>query len=218
MVRIKEVASGVQQGMQFGQWEVLGQPFRPEGVCVVVCRCQCGTVAVVKCHTLSSGSSSKCRSCASKPISLTHGLTKGGRIPRIYRIWQQMKSRCLNPRHKRYADYGGRGITLCEEWKTFSLFKIWADDNGYAERLTIERKDNDAGYSPENCKWIPKSKQAENTRRTVRLTAFGETKTAIEWARDSRCKVSNNILGARKKLGWDDLSALTLPLYARRPR
>lgn len=92
----------------------------------------------------------------------THGLSKHP----LYSVWKDMKKRCYGTKSKYYHNYGGRGITVCEEWKTdFKAFYDWAIKNGHKEGLTIDRKDNDKGYSPNNCRWATRSMQSSNQRK-----------------------------------------------------
>src|SRR3990167_10090542 len=98
----------------------------------------------------------KCKSCGCTKI-------KHGEIStKLYRVWANMKQRVLNPNHKSYKDYGGRGITVCNEWLEFIPFRDWALSNGYAEGLRINRIFNDGNYEPSNCEWIT---QKENNRK-----------------------------------------------------
>ena len=83
---------------------------------------------------------------------------------RLYDIWREIKMRTLNSKHKDYVNYGGRGITICEEWLDVQNFYNWAISNGYSDRLSIDRIDNDAGYSPENCRWTTRTIQSRNQR------------------------------------------------------
>lgn len=97
--------------------------------------------------------------------NVKHGETK----TRLYFVWANMKHRILNPNCKVYKDYGGRGITICDEWLEFIPFRDWSLSNGYKEGLTIDRKENDGNYEPSNCRWIL-GKENSQKRRTVKLT------------------------------------------------
>ena len=95
-----------------------------------------------------------------------------------------MKNRCHNPDADNYKDYGGRGITVCDEWRhSYSAFSTWAKQNGYANNLSIDRIDNNKGYSPENCRWVNDFVQGNNKRSNAVFTIDGETKTVTQWAR-----------------------------------
>ena len=100
-----------------------------------------------------------------KPV---HGQSRS----RIYQCWADMKTRCLNKKHRWYAQYGGRGITVCDEWMRFEPFAEWAYSHGYAEDLTIDRIDNNKGYCPENCKWSTQQEQSLNKRHLPNSNGF----------------------------------------------
>ncbi len=120
-----------------------------------------------------------------------------------------MRGRCRDPRNKCFANYGGRGITVCERWSDFAAFLA---DMGPRPSLehSIDRIDNSAGYSPENCRWATKSDQMRNTRRNNNLTFRGETLCVSAWA--ERVGIARRTLLSRIKLGWSVERVLTAPL------
>jgi len=137
----------------------------------------------------------------------------GGAGTRLYRIWLGMKRRTADPRRNNYHRYGGRGITVCEEWKdSFAVFRDWALANGYRDDLSIDRIDNDGNYEPGNCRWNSAKAQSNNTRRNVFLTVGGETHTVAEWTRKLGLQV--NIITKRLGLGWSVERALGLEAVA----
>lgn len=113
-------------------------------------------------------------------MKLKHGLYREN--SRLFNVWQTMKSRCENANRDNYARYGGRGITVCEEWQTAENFVKWALDNGYEKGLQLDRIDNAKGYSPENCRFVTASVNSRNRRNTKFLTLKGETKCVAEWS------------------------------------
>lgn len=120
----------------------------------------------------------------------------GGTGTKIYYIHAQMKNRCFNPKARSYPPYGGRGITVCQEWKdSFVAFREWALSNGYEEGLSIDRIENDGNYEPGNCRWIPMIEQAKNTRQTRYVIYQGEKIPIREAAK--RSGVSHQKLRSR---------------------
>lgn len=147
------------------------------------CMCDCGNLTVASSNQLRSGNTKSCgclrKDCVIKTFT-THNQSKS----KLYRIWYEMKGRCLNKKDKAYKNYGDRGITVCDEWiNSFSDFSYWATNNGYEQGLTIERIDNDGNYCPENCKWVPRSEQSKNRRSCHFITYSGQKKTLSDWAR-----------------------------------
>ena len=119
-----------------------------------------------------------------------------------------MKSRCLNKNSEKYKNYGGRGITVCEEWKNdFKTFYDWAMANGYSDELTIERRDVNGNYCPENCCWITSAEQAKNKTSNVVLEFNGESHNLSEWSKITG--ISSGELSYRIRRGWDVEKALT---------
>jgi hypothetical protein len=116
----------------------------------------------------------------------------------LYSRWTGMKARCYNKRYHWQKKYEDRGITVCPEWRhSFNAFREWALTHGFASNLTLERKDNSKGYSPGNCIWTTHKANCDNRSNGVRITAFGETKSLREWAKDPRCKATYSALRNR---------------------
>ncbi len=130
---------------------------------------------------------------------------------RLKSIHGSMKNRCTNPKAINYQDYGGRGISVCEEWQTLAGFAEWALANGYENHLTIERENNDLGYLPSNCRWATMFDQNRNKTNSRLLTAFGETKVMQDWPNDPRCTISFGGLRRRLEKGWSDEDAVSRP-------
>ena len=124
----------------------------------------CGTEFKARTYDINNGYSKSCGCYKSSKLSnrnKTHGLTE----TRLYKIWINIKDRVLTPKNTHYKDYGGRGITICEEWKNdFMSFYDWAMSNGYSGRLSIDRINNDGSYYPENCRWSTQTIQCRNQR------------------------------------------------------
>jgi hypothetical protein len=126
----------------------------------------------------------------------------------LYSTWKGMRQRCRDPKFKYYDRYGGRGISVCQEWNDFDNFYQWAITNGWRAGLTLERENNDGNYEPNNCKFVTRQQQCHNRKSNIIITAFGETKLASEWIKDSRCIVPEQTFRSRIKLGWNPEDAL----------
>lgn len=100
----------------------------------------------------------------------------------LYRVWGGMKSRCTNPRVKQYADYGGRGISVCDRWQSFANFLEDVGD-GFAPGMTLDRIDTNGDYSPENCRWATRRVQNNNKRNNNYIEFQGAVRSLTEWAR-----------------------------------
>ncbi len=129
------------------------------------------------------------------------------RHTRLWRIWRGMKERCQNPQHRAYASYGGSGITVCERWLILDNFK--ADMGEPPPEHTLDRKNNDLGYSPENCRWATKLEQSRNRRCVRQITHEGETLSLPEWA--DRAGLSVRAFRQRLDAGWSVERALSRP-------
>jgi hypothetical protein len=134
----------------------------------------------------------------------------------LYSVWSNMIRRCNNPSHRRYKRYGGRGITVCDEWlNNFDAFMKWAIVAGYTSGLTIDRRENNSNYSPENCRFVTQQQNCRNTSANRNITAFGETKCLQAWAEDERCVVSIHTLNKRLDDGWRPETAITTKAIGR---
>lgn len=141
---------------------------------------------------------------------LKHGDACREKITRLYSIWGNMKSRCTNPNKPDYKYYGANGITFCEEWSDYSNFKNWAINNGYKDGLTLDRKDGNKNYCPENCRWITIKEQQNNKRSNHRLEFNGESHTIAEWA--EILNMDRAVIKDRLRAGWSINDVLTTPV------
>jgi len=195
------------RGKRFGHLVALERvESSPQGRAVWKCQCDCGNTTYVRSGNLQSGAVKSCgRKCPLHKRFSTHKMTH----TRLYQEWTGIKSRCVYSGSNKYKYYGARGISMCKEWEeSFSTFAKWAMENGYADNLTIERRDYEGDYCPENCTWIPKSEQSRNTHNNLLLTYKGKTQILDDWCKELNLdyKRTHNRL---KKLGWSVERAFT---------
>lgn len=200
-------------GQRFSRLFVLYHKPTPGNKTFWVCRCDCGKYVLVGYGELKSGNTKSC-GCLRKEVSaerLRKKITKHGMFgTRIYNIWDGMKARCYNKNHVAYKNYGGRGITICDEWlNSFKSFYSWSILNGYKENLTIDRIDNNGNYEPSNCRWATAFEQAQNRRNIIFVTIGGETKSISEWSKETG--LSNQCINSRIKAGWPEEKLLIAP-------
>lgn len=156
-------------GKKFGKWTILEYVGNKNGDRYVRCRCECGKEQEINFLRVISGGSKACLSCREK----THGNSDSP----LYTVWLDMKRRCYNPKNTHYADYGGRGISICNEWMDFGCFYDWAISTGYDEskaktrQCTLDRIDTNGNYEPNNCKWSNQCEQNANKRISNKNTS-----------------------------------------------
>lgn len=200
----------VQTGHRFGRYTVLREVQRRHGSRRFLCRCDCGAEKAVDLRSLRRGDAVSC-GCYSRQLVRQRNTKHGLHATRLYRTWVGIKSRCLNPKNGAYRRYGGRGITICAEWMAFEPFREWAMAHGYRDDLTIERKDNDGPYAPENCTWISHADQARNTRKAQRVWLNGRGMTLRQWAQTAGIPWAT--FQARLKVGMSLEEALIAPAH-----
>lgn len=160
-------------GHKFGKLTVLSRQFKNKrGQAHWLCKCKCGNEKIIAGHHLRSGHTKSC-GCLNKP----HGMCGSP----VYRIWQNMIKRCEKEKNPAYKDYGNRGITVCERWHDFINF--YADMGDRPKGLTLERIDNNKGYSPNNCKWATMKEQSNNRRDNIIIKHKGQEFSLIKWAK-----------------------------------
>lgn len=134
-------------------------------------------------------------------------------VARLYEIWCAMRRRCYGAYREDFHHYGGRGIRVCDEWRTdYAAFRAWALENGYSKALTIDRIDSNGNYEPANCRWATREEQTYNTKSVHSLTLNGVTKLLPIWAKE--LGLSPFLLRARRSSGWTDEQILTTPRLA----
>ena len=144
-------------------------------------RCECGGMKIAYIENVVAGKTKSC-GCLHKERLVNRNKTHGLPRDRLYIIWKGMRQRCRDPKKDHYDRYGGRGITVCEDWEDYAVFHRWALANGYRDDLTLDRIDVDGNYCPENCRWITQKEQMQNTRATISLEIKGVRHSLAEWA------------------------------------
>jgi hypothetical protein len=214
-------------GQRFGRLVVVERDGSKNGKAVWRCVCDCGETTFVITSELRCGDTKSCgcqrrdvcsalgkrTSCANSKrggkkggASRTrHGHAKRSGGSLTYGIWEGMIASCTNPNYRRYRDYGGRGITVCDRWRVFDHFL--ADMGEKPDGYSLDRKNNELGYSKDNCKWSTNIEQQRNRRDNRRLSHEGSTLTVSEWAERTGLKAAT--IHSRLGRGWDPSRALS---------
>ena len=160
------------------------------------CICDCGNVCKVRANNLTRGKQKSC-GCLSHKGNPTHKQC----YTRVYRIYAKIKRRCFAEDDPSYPRYGGRGITMCDEWReSFESFANWSYANGYRDDLSIDRIDNNGNYTPDNCRWADSYSQANNKRNNRFISYQGKTQTLANWCKEKN--MSYNVVWFRLSQGW----------------
>lgn len=170
-----------------------------------LCKCDCGNEIELTKTSLIRDGRENC-GCKKKKRPRKHGMSH----TKLHNVWIGMNQRCSNPKDIEYKHYGGRGISVCDEWKGTngaSRFIEWALKNGYKESLSIDRIDVDGNYEPSNCRWIPMNEQAHNKQNTIWVVLNGE-RMSLKKACDI-LSVNYSTAYGRKQKGWSDEEVLS---------
>lgn len=188
-----------------GRWTVLTYL----GKSYWLCRCECGTERAVFTGNITDKKSLSCgclRDEMASKKNRTHGLSKTAE----YKVWAGMKRRCQNPNEKAYADYGAKGVTVCQRWH--DSFEAFLEDMGKrpSPKHEIDRIENSKGYEPGNCRWATRPEQAQNKTSNRSITFRGVTRVCAEWARV--LGIHRSTIEYRLDHGWTVEDALTRPV------
>ena len=199
----------VKIGDKFNRLTII-ELFKFNGKWYAKCKCDCENyVERILVRSLLTENTKSCGCYNSDLVTQRnqkHGNAYRDNKSRLYKIWVDMHRRCENPNRARAKGYCLKGITVCKEWEEFQPFKEWAFANGYDNSLSIERKDNDKGYCPENCTWIPKSDQSKNRTTNHYITFNGKTQTLTDWSKE--LDINRTTIQSRLNRGWSIERAL----------
>lgn len=204
-------------GRQFGRLTVLGEAERDMGKGRSwFCKCSCGNTIITTTYKLKHGVKKSC-GCLQREIGRINFTKHGEAHSRLHEVWKGIKSRCYNPKHSSYKNYGGRGIEMCNEWKdNYACFRDFMLSIGYDDKLpsgqqTVERIDVNGNYEPKNCTLITKAEQNFNKRSNHLITYKGVTKTITEFANELKLDV-DTILNRINNYGYTIEEALERPI------
>lgn len=191
-------------GQRFGKLVVVSRAENDKkGQARWLCQCDCGGSTITTRYNLITGQTKSCGCILRSPRT-----TELDR--RLSGVHSNMKARCSNPNNPHYKYYGGRGITVCEEWQHVDKFREWAYNNGYKPGLTIDRIDVNGNYEPNNCRWVTMQEQQFNKTDSHLITYKGETKCLAEW--ENQLGIDHRTILARLNNGWTVEQALFTPI------
>ena len=191
-------------GQRFGRLVVLKRAENKGRMTRWLCLCDCGKTTISHAANLRNG---QARSCGCYRYDRARAVSKkhDGKGTRLYRIWKNMRSRCNCKSVSQYKDYGGRGITVCDEWSDYKVFQVWALSNGYADNLTIDRIDTNGNYTPDNCKWSNHKEQNRN-RRDNHIV---DGKSLSEWAEITGLNYQTLVSRANRGCSKDEILSVS---------
>lgn len=215
MIEVRESTKKKFLGLRFGRLTIVEWSRSIKGRTYFKCLCDCGNFTETGIDRLKSGVTTSCGCVVIENNKQRKGIgwdvNDYRRNPnsRLYGIHRGIMNRCFDSRMMNYHIYGGRGITICEEWKEREIFIKWALKNGYNKNLSIDRIDNDGNYEPTNCRWATCKQQSNNNSRNKLITYNGETLTHTQWS--EKMGYRKTLVNIRIKLGWSDKDAIETP-------
>lgn len=186
----------------FNKWTVVGDEIIINNNKFLLCRCECGTEKLVRLKNLKSGISKNC-GCVRNNKTTLRNTAHGKRYDKIWTVWNCMKQRCYNKNNLGYKNYGGRGITVCDEWKD-DFMSFVKDMGDVPSGMSIDRIDNNGKYCKENCRWATKTEQNRNRRSNVKINGVCLSVISKELGG------TNDLVGKRLRRGWPIEKAITL--------
>jgi hypothetical protein len=203
------------KGQKFGRLTVIEFHHSDKGR-YWLCKCDCGKFTILNTNKLKFGNTKSC-GCLAKEKNSKRFFKHGANKTRLYICWKAMRQRVSAKNKYKLKYYYKRGITVCDEWKEFTNFSDWALLNGYSNFLTLDRIDNNKGYSPDNCRWIKQEEQTDNMRRNILLEYNGEKMTLTKWA--NKVAMERTALYYRIRIAkWSMEKALFTPVGASREK
>ncbi len=193
-------------GKKFSSLEVLSFEYMKNRGAYFLCKCDCGVLCIKLGTTIKSNTTKSC-GCVGKETQRVAVTKHGGSKGKLFFCLQAIKRRCFNAKNRSYRRYGGRGISVCDDWLVYENFESWALSNGYKEGLSIDRINNDGNYEPGNCRWTTSKVQGNNKESCVYLTYNGEKLTIAQWA--EKTNISWSTIKRRLKSGWPVNDILT---------
>lgn len=185
-------------GDRYGSRTIIGSAPSRHGAKYVTVQCDCGNIDEVRLCALVHGRANMCKKCS-------NNITGSPSKEPWYSNWNHMIQRCTNKNNDRYYDYGGRGISVCDEWLDSKEFGKWAVSHGYKKGLQIDRIDNDGNYEPSNCRWVTPLENMQNRRNNRYIKINDTIRTMSEWCKIFELEVSVVYSYCRrKKLSYED--------------
>ena len=175
----------------------------------LLCRCDCGKEFWCQSNSLKAGVTTSC-GCFGRERHRQSVTTHGLSSSHTFKCWDCMRGRCERPSASAYLDYGGRGITVCERWKTFANFLADMGESPTGKH-TIDRIDNDGNYEPGNCRWATRLEQQNNRRCNRRITIGSVTMTLTQWSREPGVTANYRTIAGRLNAGWPTHDAVFAP-------